>query len=336
MAKRMAQTSLLNLRRGAGLSDHYKDKRNLIRIIELALIESLTEVDIRKTLRVPHWVTIKENHRKRAAKVAAQRFWGAWIKALIAGAKEDLTPSTFRQVQREDGSIGMEFVPPGGVNFGGIMRIGQRRKESFSVVPYEENGVYTLAQLAKKQFKVYLPGMVYGAVYVVCPWHEGNAGAAARGWTLISYPWMENGDYPQYWVYGPLADSTKEVVLYTPWDGQPAGAMVTYRYYANTGAGVLRTWAEGTREPGGDTAYVWCYQGNNGVTRVRWEKVGGSSQVAKRIKALSMDTFWIELNGLNPKTLGDQRVFDSLPCGDWAMSLEDAVIDAEQWAAGLG
>lgn len=134
--------SLANLTRAGG--DRFEDRRAMIAIIREALRVSLLDAEIRRYFRLQDGEPVTEAKRRRMARQKAPRVWQAMVNAWLIAAGEPLK----KLVQQPDGSFRKRR---GGLNFGGIMRIGRAPPVDLAIRATDEFGV----SLASRGIEIY-------------------------------------------------------------------------------------------------------------------------------------------------------------------------------------
>lgn len=252
-------SQLANLTRAGG--DRYADKRALLAIIRGALEESLTDAEIRRFYGLKPGAEVTAARRRRMARMKSGPFYDGLIDALIAGALEP-----FEYWETPPG--GLPYKQRGGVNFGGIFRFGTYHPKSVSVVAVDQWDV----SLSSRGVAMYQKPVPENGYYA-------TRAAPAAGY-------FEFGG--EYWL-GPIpfADLVAGQGFYTNQANQTGWVPVDSIRWGTKGVD--------------DVTRAWYYvePGDGVERRVVWK--GSAVDVAgmQRFKAVILDSFWAELNGLS-------------------------------------
>lgn len=273
-----------NLSRAGG--NRWKGLRDMEAVVYGALLESLTEEEVRRFFWLMDGQEIKQKHRERMAHAKAPKVlrgilnaWGRGMDEPLAGVKSNM---------------GDELT---GVNIGGIIRLGQRPKQKLTVRACDVYGE-PLSERGIEYYKVVVRSNGWYANAKGTG--EGNGwkrvpGSAPFPWGGASYENPTGIGYDLY--YGPL--------IYDPaWPYMNGGARMV-NLPAPPGQTSTAWPAEyldnGTVDPIDGKTRAWFYLEPllNEERRVVWERIGQSLQ-GTRLKSNTPWQFWCELNGVIP------------------------------------
>ena len=272
--------SRANLSRSGG--NRWKGLRDIEAVVYGALLESLTEEEVRRFFWLMDGQEIKPKHYERMARTKAPKVlrgilsaWGRGMDEPLAGVKS---------------SMGDELT---GVNIGGIIRLGQRQKQRLTIRACDVYGE-PLSERGIESYKVVVRSN---------GWYCNAKGTGeGNGWKQIpgSAPQILQGGVAWYDLYyGPL--------VYDPaWPYLNGGAR-RVSVPAPPGNPSNQTWwateylDNGTVDPIDGKTRAWFYLEPllNEERRVVWERIGQSLR-GTRLKSNTPWQFWCELNGVTP------------------------------------
>lgn len=258
MSSGSSSNSRANLTRAGG--DRHKDKKALIAVIEAVLVDSFSDAEIRRHFGLEVLDEISAEHREKLARSKAAGVYAAILDGWRAGMMGDLRLT-------------------GGVNIGGILRIGKIKAAGLVLVAEDIFGgdlkelgvpIYRRATLDNGYYAERV-GIVSGSAV--------EAQLLALGWVLH---WAGSGTL----FYGPVVASVWGQVVQVPAIG---GGMVAWPAY-------YRRW--GTKNKTGPGFYVWAYRDAGGVEHpVHWRKIK-INKVGNRLKSKIPNRFWADLNNV--------------------------------------
>ncbi|MGV0950460.1 MAG: hypothetical protein ACOYB3_07270 [Azonexus sp.] len=243
----------VNMTRPGG--DRYKDKWAIIAVIRGALEEALLDAEIRRYFKLQDGEQVTPAKRRKMAKHKAGLVYNGLISALKIGASEPFE-------KLETWSDGSQHVKKGGVNFGGILKLGMASPISMHLTARNESGEI-LAEPTR-----YRRETIANGIYAV-----GVPGGFS--------PWWFYGAQGGY--VGPIENAVVaagRVLLNGVWYEMDVGPF-------------------GHKDIDGVTR-CWVYVDLAGrERRVDWNSGEMPAAGSDRLKTQILDAFWADLNGLS-------------------------------------
>ena len=258
MASGSSPNSRANLVRTGG--DRHQGKRALIAVIEASLAAELSDAEVRRHYGLEVSDEIRPAHRARMAAIKAPATYAAILDGWRAGMMGDLKET-------------------GGVNIGGILRIGKIKAAGLAIVAEDDAG-QSLEQLGVPIFQRDTYANGFYAVMV------GNVAGSPSEAQLLALGWFRSWAGGSALWFGPFAGVVWGDVVQVPKIG---GGTVGYP---------VRFERWGTKKKSGAGFYVWAYvDGAGNERRVRWREVR-INKVGNRLKSKIPNRFWADLNGV--------------------------------------
>lgn len=220
--------------------DRWADKKKIVMVISGVLVDSLSDIDVRRFFGMAPSDLVTVNKRRRMARLKAPLVYDSMIEAVLLASSEEITGTYTGWAWKNsavvyltdqhfsgmvwDGGKWVSRVEKTGLNFGGIMRAGMCKREKLNLTACDSSGV-PIGQLgAFVPFKS--PAMANG-VYVRAQfarslWPSRRSAVLGAGWFLA----WEPGEYggfedippgPVNILYGPLAGASIDDQVMLPW-----------------------------------------------------------------------------------------------------------------------
>lgn len=276
MASGSSPNSRANLALATG-GDRYAGKRAMIEVIRLALLESMTDAEIRRFWGLKRGETLSAARRNRAAAAKSKQVYQAIIDGWTAGLKTDL--NGLKLV-----NIGGAWVQEktNGISIGGIVRLGMGKPKKINLQAYDDYG----ETLESQGIQIFRRPTYDAGNYAVLAFADATSRPVylSRGWFS---PWWAAGGTALF--FGPTEVTADGRFMAPSFNGTMSAF----------GGEYLRM---GWKNPETGRRFAWAYiDPADGVERrANWWSDGGSLPVnaKKKLKQEIPNLFWLELNGV--------------------------------------